>query len=190
MSSNKAVYKIRDKKTGLFSTGGTIPRWKKVGKTWSGLGPITNHLVMWCDRYDYKNGKRTVIDIPSEWEIVKYELTEDEAESWAAKKISDNLRHRRAIQKKYGHELARALKELKDIDTEIYRYALVFSIGYNNLRNIRSTFKELGFKRENYRYRSPVIIFNDFDIALAVKMAYGESIKQFVDLIELKDIKT
>ena len=85
--------------------------------------------------------------------------------------------------------MARAIKELKDVDTEIYRYALSFSVGYDDLRGIRSTFKELGFKRENYRYRSPVVVFNDFDMALAVKMAYGESIEQFVDLIKLKDIK-
>jgi len=189
MSSNEAVYKIRDKETGLFSTGGSVPRWKKIGKTWSGLGPVTNHLTMWCDKYDYKKRKRIIIDIPDEWEIVKYELKEDEAESWAAKKVSDDLKRRQAIHKKYGWKVARAIKELKDVDTEIYHYALVFSVGYDDLRVIRKTFKELGFKRENYRYRSPVVVFNNFDMALAVKMAYGESIERFVDLIELKDIK-
>jgi len=189
MSSNKSVYKIRNKETGLFSTGGSIPRWKKVGKTWSGLGPVTNHLVMWCEKYDYKRGKKIIADIPNEWEIVKYELKEDVAESWAAKKVSDDLKRRHIIDKKYGWKVARAIKELKDVDTEIYRYALVFSVGYDDLRGIRSTFRELGFKRENYRYRSPVVVFNDFDMALAVKMAYGESIERFVDLIKLKDIK-
>ena len=189
MSLNESVYKIRNKETGLFSTGGSAPRWKKVGKTWSGLGPVTNHLVMWCEKYDYKKGGRIIVDIPDEWEIVKYELREDVAESWAARKVSDDLKHRHMIHKKYGPKVARAIKELKDVNTEIYRYALVFSVGYDDLRNIRSTFKELGFKRENYRYRSPVVVFNDFDMALAVKMAYGESIERFVDLIELKDIK-
>jgi len=142
MSSNKVVYKIRNKETGLFSTGGSIPRWKTVGKTWSGLGPVTNHLTMWCEKYDYKRGKKIIIvDIPNEWEIVKYELKEDESESWPAKKISDNLKRNKVIHNKYGWKVARAIKELKDIDTEIYRYALVFSVGYDDLRSIRSTFK-------------------------------------------------
>lgn len=189
MSLNEAVYKIRNKETGLFSTGGSVPRWKNVGKTWSGLGPVTNHLVMWCDKYDYEKRKSVIVDIPDEWEIVKYELKEAEAGSWAAKKVSDNLKRRQVIHKKYGWKVARAIKELKDVDTEVYHYALVFSVGYDDLRNIRRTFKELGFKRENYRYRSPVVVFNNFDMALAVKMAYGESIERFVDLIELKDIK-
>jgi len=187
MSSNKSVYKIRNKETGLFSTGGSMPRWKTVGKTWSGLGPVTNHLVMWCEKW--KNGKKIVVDIPDEWEIVKYELKENESESWSAKKVSDKLKHERAIYNKYGWRMSNAVKRLKDVDTDVYHYALVFSVGYDDLRSIRSTFKELGFKRENYRYRSPVVVFNDFDMALAVKMAYGESIERFVDLIELKDIK-
>lgn len=40
------AYKIRDKETGLFSRGGssTYNIWSKVGKTWSNLGHIKNHL--------------------------------------------------------------------------------------------------------------------------------------------------
>ena len=77
MSSNSVVYKIRNKETSMFSTGGSNPRWKKVGKTWSGLGPVTNHLAMWCDKYDYKKRGRIIIDIPDEWEIVGVETLGD-----------------------------------------------------------------------------------------------------------------
>ena len=38
-------YKIRSKTTGLYSTGGMSPRFNKVGKTWSHIGHVKNHLV-------------------------------------------------------------------------------------------------------------------------------------------------
>lgn len=37
-------YKVRDKATGLFSTGGSSPRWSKKGKVWGALGHVKNHL--------------------------------------------------------------------------------------------------------------------------------------------------
>ena len=38
------IYKIRRRIDGLFSTGGSTPSWSKKGKTWAGLGPLSNHL--------------------------------------------------------------------------------------------------------------------------------------------------
>ena len=40
------VYKIRDKKTGLFSTGGMTPSWRKEGKIWSTIGFVRAHLTL------------------------------------------------------------------------------------------------------------------------------------------------
>ena len=37
-------YKIR--KDGLFSTGGSTPRFSKVGKTWNAIGPFNAHLTL------------------------------------------------------------------------------------------------------------------------------------------------
>lgn len=59
------VYKIRDSKTGLYSTGGGFPGWKPVGKVWTGMGPVNNHLAVVL-----KVQKR----IPSTWVIERYEL--------------------------------------------------------------------------------------------------------------------
>jgi hypothetical protein len=44
------VYKLRDAKTGLFSGGGTYPRWSSNGKTWSSKGALKNHLRMKYDK--------------------------------------------------------------------------------------------------------------------------------------------
>lgn len=37
-------YKITDPETGLFSTGGSDPKWTKKGKIWRTLGALKNHL--------------------------------------------------------------------------------------------------------------------------------------------------
>lgn len=39
-----SAFKIRDLATGLFSTGGSMPRWSKRGKVWSNIGHIKLHL--------------------------------------------------------------------------------------------------------------------------------------------------
>jgi hypothetical protein len=65
------VYKIRHKETGLYSMGGTDPRWSKTGKKWSKLGHITSHmrgLRRWGGYpHPYKDA-----------EIVEYQVTEVE----------------------------------------------------------------------------------------------------------------
>lgn len=38
------MYKIRNKTTGLFSTGGAYPRWTKRGKVWTATHHIRSHL--------------------------------------------------------------------------------------------------------------------------------------------------
>lgn len=39
------LYKIQNKETGLFSTGGTLPGWNKNGKTWASRGALSGHLA-------------------------------------------------------------------------------------------------------------------------------------------------
>jgi hypothetical protein len=39
-------YKIRRKSDGLFSTGGSSPRFTKTGKSWSNRGNLDRHLGM------------------------------------------------------------------------------------------------------------------------------------------------
>jgi len=45
------VYKIRDKVSGMYSSGGTCPKWKKDGKTWNKLAHIKAHLK--CGVYEW-----------------------------------------------------------------------------------------------------------------------------------------
>lgn len=65
------MFKVRNKKTGLFSTGGSWPGWKKAaGKIWSDK-TIRGHLSMFfkADRDKYHSD-------PSDWEVVEYEMKE------------------------------------------------------------------------------------------------------------------
>lgn len=44
------VYKIRRKPDGLFSSGGTYPKFSSKGKVWNARGHITSHLTQLGDR--------------------------------------------------------------------------------------------------------------------------------------------
>lgn len=72
---NKKVYKIRNRKTGFWSRGGSHQLedcaklygggWDRKGKTWPGIGALRNHLNFYGDK------------IPEEWEVVEYEVKEE-----------------------------------------------------------------------------------------------------------------
>jgi hypothetical protein len=72
------VYKIRSKKTGLYSLGGATPQWSKHGKTWMGLGPLKNHLNV---LKEYYTGVGTSIYQREEAELVKIEMMQTEVSS-------------------------------------------------------------------------------------------------------------
>lgn len=73
-------YAIRDATTGLYSTGGSYPKWNAVGKRWSSIGHVKNHLHMWRENNRAKS-------IPRSWVVVGFELVETEIDfsidAWA-----------------------------------------------------------------------------------------------------------
>lgn len=44
------IFKIRRRSDGLFSTGGSSPRFRKEGKTWTKRHHVTAHLRLLGDR--------------------------------------------------------------------------------------------------------------------------------------------
>jgi hypothetical protein len=79
-------FKIRNKKTGLYSKGGTDmlvsedPRypsrhWNKVGKTWTTRRALGGHLAQYVD-VPYDDAKPSNVPIPEDWEIVEFETIE------------------------------------------------------------------------------------------------------------------
>lgn len=90
-------YKIRNKRTGLFSKGGTKNTttgdvaWSKHGKTWDTLGKLRSHLNLHLGTdYGFK-----ATDM-SDWEVVQYQVVEQPAkdvhEVIAPKKIVEMLK--------------------------------------------------------------------------------------------------
>lgn len=76
------VYKIRRIADGLYSTGGTSPKWNKHGKTWNTVGHIKNHLAMFKEyNYDIRGYVSVLADYYTGCEIVVYETTIAEVET-------------------------------------------------------------------------------------------------------------
>jgi len=67
----KSVFKIKDLTTGLYSTGGSRPKWTKLGKTWNTRGQVICSLKNYCDG-DYRTGKRPA---PDSWVVEEFEMT-------------------------------------------------------------------------------------------------------------------
>jgi len=68
--STETIYKIRDKMTGLFSTGGAFPRWTARGKSWSSLTYVKSHLGL-VDNGRWGNKAHPYINA----EIVTFDVT-------------------------------------------------------------------------------------------------------------------
>lgn len=69
----RTVYKIRRKSDGLFSMGGSWPRFNKNGKIWKQKGHLTSHLNIVFDNFRNQRHHRDHYD---DCEIVAYELIE------------------------------------------------------------------------------------------------------------------
>lgn len=71
-----SLFMVRDKKTGLFSTGGRNPRMLSVGKVWFSLSDVRSHLQM-IERGDkYNQWGKTATRVSDDWEIVRLQTVE------------------------------------------------------------------------------------------------------------------
>jgi hypothetical protein len=67
------IFKIRNKVTGLYSTGGCSPRWTKKGKIWTTIGHLKSHIRQLVGR----KWSLPLKDIAN-WELVELEVIEQE----------------------------------------------------------------------------------------------------------------
>lgn len=70
------MFKIRNKKTGEFSSGGMSPVWTFPGKSWSRIGHLKSHITQ-LKKYGYNSTKNIY---QSDCEIVFYEVVEMKTE--------------------------------------------------------------------------------------------------------------
>ena len=72
------VYKLRNKDTGLFSTGGLSPVFNKKGKVWKQLNHIKSHLTQFKPKsYCYSTDRKFNENYLNSVEIVEYALSEE-----------------------------------------------------------------------------------------------------------------
>jgi hypothetical protein len=64
------VFKVRDRATGLFASGGSFPHWSSVGKAWPNVGT----LKRWLSTVDVYNAGTSTLrgPLPESWEVVEY----------------------------------------------------------------------------------------------------------------------
>ena len=88
------VYKIRDRNTGLFSTGGVSPSWTKLGKTWNSEGALKNHLTLlqeysnYEDSWTFKKTKKKAWCCPESWDVVVLVCELTESFTYSAQAVS------------------------------------------------------------------------------------------------------
>lgn len=79
-------YRLLDTATGLYSTGGWDPKWRKQGKTWHSINHVKAHITYWRGKYRQYNPTTGNYDtlyyreVPSSWVIVKtvYQFQKEE----------------------------------------------------------------------------------------------------------------
>ncbi len=80
MKDSIHFYKIKDTKTGLYSTGGVNPKFTKKGKVWNNIGHVKSHITLIKQHLEHlknaqwippKHKKELEISMAS-WKIEEY----------------------------------------------------------------------------------------------------------------------
>jgi hypothetical protein len=102
------IYKIRNKKTGLFSKGGSDGRdiWTKEGKSWSSLGHLKNHIALFI------HGNKKAGDYPYEdAEIIEIEVNYNNCFKMDINEVLENMIGKRVRIEKQREEKYRKWRE-------------------------------------------------------------------------------
>lgn len=84
MTDKVFVYAIRRRSDGLFSTGGSSPRFTKNGKRWSTIGHVKTHLAMFVG-YCYDESA-----VYAGCELVVFEMCEVETRKMAMEQLMES----------------------------------------------------------------------------------------------------
>ena len=123
------IYKVRNKVTGKFSTGGISPSFTNKGKSWSSIGPLKTHLRQISSR-NYFN----------DCEVVEYQMVENattplnqfyskEQQKLVSlkKKKQDLQRSIKWSQKYQQHQVDEMYERMNKIDSEIHHLEALVS---------------------------------------------------------------
>lgn len=122
MEAIRTEYKIRNKRTDLFSTGGAVPHWNKRGKTWRSLRALNQHLALTCRSGHYGTGYGATGIVWGDLEVLCYELKivpdkcmplADLASELAARKAEREVKGKLAAKRGRLHRLEEEASQLK-----------------------------------------------------------------------------
>lgn len=113
------MFKIRSRKTGLFSAGGAWPKWNTVGKVWKRKGDLSSHFTQLGNQ-----GRTIYLEADAEVVVCETVVLEavpvdqyiEQATTRAADRqaaeAADRLRYQRQHLEREQARIARALAEL------------------------------------------------------------------------------
>ena len=106
-----ALYKIRSKKTGLFSTGGNSVAWSKFGKIWMAKAHLSNHFtgLTSLSRKEYREHEAEVVEV--ELVIKLAEPVQDFIDAAEQRKAARDARAKAVRESMQRREFERLLKK-------------------------------------------------------------------------------
>ena len=117
------LYKLRQKSTGLFSSGGSYPQFNQKGKTWTTLSALSGHLGYFgkeiYGRRPASFSSRGTITY-DDLEIVVLEVRENEVENMPASEYVKGL-HERKEKRKIQKDKRIAKRRLQAAEAELKR---------------------------------------------------------------------
>lgn len=102
------IYKIRNKKSGLFSKGGLSPSFSKKGKIWNGIGPLKLHFNQFIGSTYYEDCEVV------EYELVEAEVAVSDCSDWM--QASLERRKQREQERKIKAQQWRVEQELRELE--------------------------------------------------------------------------
>jgi hypothetical protein len=175
--SDLRIFRIRDRKTGLWSGGGSSPSFGKRGKTWDNIGHVGSHVT---------NAGRYAAEVYRDAEIVEYVITEKEAKTYDIMAMLERKERQKALVKKFGHPLGDLVATLEKNEQESqYRWVIIVT-NVTDYDTWIKGFKTLGIKRTDFKSKGNVHAFSSRDAAMKAKLSCNGQVKSLdiVDLIE------
>lgn len=145
------IFKIRNNKTGEFSTGGAWPGFSKSGKSWTSSRSLNSHMALFSDADLAKRYK--------DCSLVAFELKEADATS-----IEDMVARRKrmsSLTKQYGYSFATFVDKLdKTNTTDTYRWIVHIESNLDKYREeAKESLRMLKVKKADHRYSEHTFAF-------------------------------
>lgn len=116
------MFKIFNKKTNLFSMGGSYPRWSKNGKIWATKAALSNHLALINAPHFYKDCVINELDMVC---VAEHSIAQWEEEVTMRRMVRNKAEQRRRRENELrilANRAAQLGEELKEINIRLGVY--------------------------------------------------------------------